>query len=602
MANKFDGYLGNTLTGNKGDMGSYQHAARLYVDDNFRLAPKVKFLYYVVFNINPKVAADLQSKTGLELNYLVRSTDLPKYQIDTELFHQYNRKAHVYKKITYMPINMVMHDDNEGNVNSLWAKYYGYYFADRNNNAGIYESVNPAAYQSHTYHNKSRWPFRYGLDNGSKSSEPFFHSIQLFTINRHQFNSYLLCNPKITQWDHDAVNQDDGAGTINHRLSIVYDSVLYSNGYIEEDDPSGWAVLHYDKIPSPLANETVLKKGIEGVYNQSRKSNLLNSMDTMISDPRRRYSYDLDRGERLPYGYGSNSFYGRPYTRQAGGLSGLAFGLAAGAVSGLINAGIGMFNNENGNSDGAQDSGRSTDSQSKIDNNGVATPENPGGDNSNVSTAQDAYSPPVRMSGAEDAASIQNESGTNAVNTGTGFRSEAASGDSSYGATANNGSGQYGSPGFRSERASDISAHQALADQVSSSGNVDQVTQTSSGGTMTFYQKDGVITGYINRDAAGNITSVSDGKGHSTDTDSLAVTKWDLERQNSPDADAAAAADDGSSSDIGNLGSGEDYGASSDIGNLGSPDGAAPPDSSEPPPDYDTSQSSVGGGNEYPPE
>ena len=37
----------------KGQMGDWQHAARTFADDNFRLAPKAKFLYHVYFdNIN----------------------------------------------------------------------------------------------------------------------------------------------------------------------------------------------------------------------------------------------------------------------------------------------------------------------------------------------------------------------------------------------------------------------------------------------------------------------------------------------------------------------------------------------------------------------
>ena len=31
-------------------MKDYQHASRLYVDDNFKLMPKQKFLFHVVFN------------------------------------------------------------------------------------------------------------------------------------------------------------------------------------------------------------------------------------------------------------------------------------------------------------------------------------------------------------------------------------------------------------------------------------------------------------------------------------------------------------------------------------------------------------------------
>ena len=36
----------------------YQHAARLYIDDNFALAPKSTFMYHVVFELNPKHNVD----------------------------------------------------------------------------------------------------------------------------------------------------------------------------------------------------------------------------------------------------------------------------------------------------------------------------------------------------------------------------------------------------------------------------------------------------------------------------------------------------------------------------------------------------------------
>jgi hypothetical protein len=503
MANKFDGYLGNTITGTKGDLGSFQHAARLYVDDNFRLAPKVKFLYYVVFNINPRVAASLQSAAGLELNYLVRSTDLPKFQIDTELFHQYNRKTHVYKKITYMPINMVMHDDNFGNVNSLWALYYGYYFADRNNNSGPYDSVFPAAYQSHTYDNKNKWPFRYGLDNDSSSREPFFHSIQLFTINRHQFNSYLLCLPKITGWDHDSVNQDDGGGTINHKLSIVYDSVLYSNGIIEEDDPAGWAVLHYDKIPSPLSNDNILKKGVEGVFGNSRSNGLLNQGNKIGSQYKRGRSFSTDVGNRSPYGYGSNSFYGRNQDGQLGGLSNLAFGLAAGATSGLINAGIGMFKNllNGGN-------GRDDQSQNDTNNTGVASENNPDGSKKDAA-AEDAYdNPDAKKDG------------------------DAESGD------------KFGNPdGSPDANATD---HDANAAKLASAGDISDVTPTGDGGAIYSYSKDGNYLGTVQYDKDGNITySSTPGIQDTSDTNSLDNTVQDNgdTNENTPDPQQAAEAD-----------------------------------------------------------
>ena len=57
-------------------MKDFRHASRLYLDDNFRLAPKNKFLYHVVFDINDVAmapamgAALLQNNEKIELNML----------------------------------------------------------------------------------------------------------------------------------------------------------------------------------------------------------------------------------------------------------------------------------------------------------------------------------------------------------------------------------------------------------------------------------------------------------------------------------------------------------------------------------------------------
>ena len=50
MANKFNGFL-DSVAGSalnpKGNLADYQHASRLYTDNNHALAPKTKFLYHV---------------------------------------------------------------------------------------------------------------------------------------------------------------------------------------------------------------------------------------------------------------------------------------------------------------------------------------------------------------------------------------------------------------------------------------------------------------------------------------------------------------------------------------------------------------------------
>ena len=98
-----NGFLDNVVSGAlnpKGNLADYAHGSRLYVDDSHRLTPKVKFLYHVTFNINPGASAvipQLREKNMNELNMLVKSAQLPAYNIQTDVKHQYNRKKIVQK-------------------------------------------------------------------------------------------------------------------------------------------------------------------------------------------------------------------------------------------------------------------------------------------------------------------------------------------------------------------------------------------------------------------------------------------------------------------------------------------------------------------------
>jgi hypothetical protein len=57
---RFNGFFDNfsSALGNpKGNLGDYAHASALYVRNNLRLAPKVKFLYHVTFDINQNASS-----------------------------------------------------------------------------------------------------------------------------------------------------------------------------------------------------------------------------------------------------------------------------------------------------------------------------------------------------------------------------------------------------------------------------------------------------------------------------------------------------------------------------------------------------------------
>lgn len=253
MANKFTRFLtgvGNGLTNPKGLVGNFQHATRLFIDNSYRLAPRTKFNYYVRFELNSRAiksaSQSFNQKHAQEIGYLVKNTQLPSYRFTAETKNQYNRKKIIYKDFNYDPISFTFHDDNGGVSNAMWALYYGYYIRDRANPEPAYESTHYRNEKIAAFDN-----FRYGLDNGQ--SVPFFKSISIYTMARQRFLGYTLVNPKIVSWKHGEPDYAEDAMPMESQMQVEYESVYYSGGNVQQDNPKGFATLYYDNAPSPLS-------------------------------------------------------------------------------------------------------------------------------------------------------------------------------------------------------------------------------------------------------------------------------------------------------------------------------------------------------------
>jgi hypothetical protein len=274
MANIFTNFL-NSISGDLSDtnLKDYKHANRLFVQNFYRLAPKHGFLYFVRFRLNPKVAdgeAWRSSRQDLELGMLVKKCDLPKISFDGGVINVYNKKQPYYSKVTYQPVNMVLHDDNKGLVREFWQMYYQYHSADSyygGNNAapGIIPTNPKNRYQQPTPVTQQQLlersnpadsnfinttdPARYGLD--VNASEPVLRSIEIYQLSRKQFFLHTLVNPKIRSWNMDTLASDAKA-TLEHNVTIEYEGLYMGQGKVTRFNPSGWTDLHYDLDPSPL--------------------------------------------------------------------------------------------------------------------------------------------------------------------------------------------------------------------------------------------------------------------------------------------------------------------------------------------------------------
>lgn len=251
-----------------------QHAARLFADDQFRLAPKHKFLFHVSFSINPAALQNINlvQRHRNEINMLVKSCDLPSFAIQIETLNQYNRKKNIQTTHKYNPITINFHDDNMGVINQLWQSYYSYYYADS------LVASDPSAYQRNATRSSDFIKFPFGLDNGS--SLPFFNHIMVYQMARHEYVSYKLHNPIITSWNHNKVDYEQPKGHDNS-MQIAIEAVSYGNGLVEPGDPEGFGLEHYDNTPSPLKGEIPARASTFVGLSPGSGSNLINIINTV---------------------------------------------------------------------------------------------------------------------------------------------------------------------------------------------------------------------------------------------------------------------------------------------------------------------------------
>lgn len=247
----------------------YAHAQRLFVGSNFRLNPKNTFLFHIFIDINQNLASDLVANniSLTELGLMVKSTDLPKFSVETKTYNSYNRPNIVQSKIKFDPITVTFHDDNANVVRNFWYDYYRYYFRDSDHGMATYGTE---------YKYQPQVTGKFGFTRRADTYMPFINSIRLYSLHQKRFSEYILLNPIIKTFRHGTHTQGP-EGIMEHTMIIEYENVLYSDGFTTEGSPSGFAELHYDTNPSPL----ILGGNIHRVFGPS---GLLDTAENVYKD------------------------------------------------------------------------------------------------------------------------------------------------------------------------------------------------------------------------------------------------------------------------------------------------------------------------------
>lgn len=274
---------------------SYQHATKLYIDNNYLKSPKLGFLYYVSFNINSNNIIDQGwgFKNSNEVGLLVKKIDLPKFKINTETLNQYNRKTVVQTKLNYDPVSIEFHDDNQDITNNLWINYYRYYFKDSNyggNSVGESERNQQVPEFKDTKFKET--DYTYGMYGYNDNNEPFFSTIDIYVLRQGFFTQMTLVNPKITDWSHDSLDQAEGAKILRNRMSVIYENVFYNQGQISENSPEGFTTLYYDKYPSPntFIKDTTSNTDFGNPVIKTNNPNVSNKKDVIVKT-----GYDINQ-------------------------------------------------------------------------------------------------------------------------------------------------------------------------------------------------------------------------------------------------------------------------------------------------------------------
>lgn len=234
----------------------FGHASKLYRENNYALAPKTGFIYFVDFNVSPEVKAYLRNSkdsTNFEMlniaGLLAKTVQMPKFKIATDTLNQYNRKTNIQTKLTYEPVRLEFHDDQASNTTSLWQNYYKYYYKDSSYNTGKVGSGSVTKEFADTKFGKD--DYSYGYQNFKQV--PFFTSIDIYILHQDQFTSLSLINPLITGWEHDTLDQTDGTKMLKNSMTVTYEDVFYDKGYQTEGARSSSfsSTGHYDTAKSP---------------------------------------------------------------------------------------------------------------------------------------------------------------------------------------------------------------------------------------------------------------------------------------------------------------------------------------------------------------
>lgn len=250
MAGFFDIFKGS---GNNFYFRDAKNASRFRPDVN---PVRQKFQGYVNFIFNRDLFQDLYSDGTFDSEFrttigsLIRTSEMPSVQFQTETLNSYNRKRIVQTGVTYDPITMTVYDTVGNDWLTVLMKYFAYHYMNPRNKGNQFDRdleggrrVNDVAELINSNFGSPKnggnaW-------NSNKDgfnlniTQNFFERIDFVLYHGNQGVQYSIFNPVMTSFKPNEIDYTDNAGFREFQMTFEYESFTtydhYNFGLSEED-------------------------------------------------------------------------------------------------------------------------------------------------------------------------------------------------------------------------------------------------------------------------------------------------------------------------------------------------------------------------------
>jgi hypothetical protein len=93
---------------------TYSHASKTFLTNGYELAPRAKNLFHVYFTVNtqqvPALKNAFPSPDVAQVGLMVKTAQLPSYELTVETLNQYNRKRLAQTNLDYNPVQSPLCD------------------------------------------------------------------------------------------------------------------------------------------------------------------------------------------------------------------------------------------------------------------------------------------------------------------------------------------------------------------------------------------------------------------------------------------------------------------------------------------------------------